>query len=143
MIFEDGRVQSEPDEGEAKQANADIPQAAIRDDPEEPDQGETFERPAERDPFAIELNREYQRNEEERRRALPRQTGIASRGIRLALSDEKPNGNGVGNNENSRSEAVIQRGKRVPDGVVNQHELERTGQGADRPWQGSPFFRGE
>src|SRR2546423_9387031 len=106
MVFEHSGIQREPDEGKTEQADTDVTKPAIRHEPEQRDNGETFERPTERDPFAIELDRENQRDEKQGRRALPGKARIAGSSICVTLPDEKPKGDHVWKDESSGSEAV-------------------------------------
>src|SRR5205085_12191859 len=138
VVFEHSRIYVEPDERQTEQTHTDVTKAAIRHDTKQPDQGEAFERPAERDPFTIELDRKDQRDEEERGRALPREARTAGSGIRLTFPDEKQNRNRVGNDESSGSEAVSQSRKCLCDCVVDERELERAGERADLPRQRLP-----
>ena len=82
MILQDGGVEGEPDKRHTKQGNPDITQTAIRDGAEEPEQSEAFESPAQRDPFALELNRKNEADEKERRAGLPGKTCVSGGGIR-------------------------------------------------------------
>src|SRR4051812_18723401 len=143
MVFEHRRPGGEPDERRAKQADTDVTQPTVRNEAEQPDQRETFEGPAKRDPFPIELNREDESDEEQRGPALPRKPRITGGGIRLALPDEKPNGDRVRHHENRGRKTILHPGKCLRDRVVDQGELERPRERTNRPRQRLRSFRGE
>src|SRR6266404_2127180 len=123
MIFEQGGIQGEADKGKAEQAKADIPEAAIRDDAEQPEKRETFQRPSERDPFAIELDREDKGHEKESCRALPGKARMARGRIGLPLSNEEKYSGGVGHDEYGRREAIAEPRKRLGDDFVDECEM--------------------
>ena len=62
---EDGGIEREPAERCAEQQPAHQPQTTVRHTTEEPDEREAFNRPAERDPFPLVLEREDQTNEKQ------------------------------------------------------------------------------
>ena len=63
MIRQHRRIEREPDERDAQQSDARESQARMRHAMEKPQQCHAFERPADRDPLAMKLDRENQRDE--------------------------------------------------------------------------------
>jgi hypothetical protein len=58
MVFENGRVEGQPNEGRGQEDDCDQAQAAVWQTAKQPEQCDSFAGPAEGDPFAIELERE-------------------------------------------------------------------------------------
>ena len=81
VILEDRRIERQPNERGAKQDDRDQTQTAMRDPLKKPKESKTFQCPAERDPFALELERKNQTNEKQQRPTLPGEPGVAARGI--------------------------------------------------------------
>ena len=73
MIIEDGGIEREPDKRGEQEAGACQAQSGMGHAMEEPEQRGAFHRPADGDPLALELNREYQGDEEQRDAAKPGQ----------------------------------------------------------------------
>ena len=90
VILEDRRIEREPDERGAKQNDADQAQTAMRHPMEEPEESEALPGPAERDPFALKLERKNQTNEKQERPTLPGEPGIAARGIGPIKFQQRP-----------------------------------------------------
>src|SRR6266436_7819201 len=72
MIAEHGRVQRKARKHHDEQADACETQSRMRHAMEEPAERRTFHRPANSDPLAVELDRENERDEKQRRAAEKR-----------------------------------------------------------------------
>ena len=83
-------------EGHAEKSGADETKSSVRDHPKKCEQSEAFEGPAEGDPFALELQREDETEEEQRRAALPGEARVTRSGNDPAFLDqiETPKANG-------------------------------------------------
>src|SRR5437867_8946664 len=66
MITEHGRIEREPGEYDDEKTDARQAQSRMRHAMKQPAKRRAFQRPAHRDPLAIELDRENQRDEEQR-----------------------------------------------------------------------------
>src|SRR5205085_12671846 len=130
MIFEHGRIQREPHERDAEQRGPDIAQPAMRHAAKQPKQCDSFQSPAERDPFAIELDGKDQAHEKQQRAALPGEPRVARSRLRFFSLEQKQRARGVWDDEGGGGESIAQIWKRFRDDFVEQHELERTRQRA-------------
>ena len=90
MIFEDRRIERQPNEGGAKQDDRDQAQTAMRHTMEEPKESKPFQGPAEGDPFALKLERKNQTNEKQERPTLPGEARVAARGIGPIKFQQRP-----------------------------------------------------
>ena len=91
MVFEHGGIEREPDERGDQQAGAGQPQPGMRHAMEQPEQRRAFQRPADGDPLAVELDRENQGDEEQCHAAEPgelRHAGFVCGGNLLQHDDE-------------------------------------------------------
>ena len=142
MIFEDRGIQGEPDESDTEQPDADVAQAAMRHDAEQPEQREALQRPAEGDPFALELDREDEADEKQRGAGLPGQARIARGRDRLAFSSPGISApTAYGRTKAAGTNPLRRSGNVVRDDFVDQPEMQRPGERADGPRQGLAFFR--
>src|ERR1035438_6596468 len=77
VVFEDRGVERQPDEDDGQQHGAGGAQARMRDAVEEPQERGALERPCHSDPLPVELDREHERDEEQRHAAEPRELAEA------------------------------------------------------------------
>src|SRR5205814_7735666 len=129
----DRRIERESGKSGAEQDDADQAQAAVRHPMKKPEQSETFQRPAEGDPFAMELEWENQTNEKQKRPALPGEPRVTGRGNGLIKFQQRDQADRGRNREGRREQPhpVAREGGR--DDAVKQPELKRLGERADRP----------
>ncbi len=143
MIRQHRRIEREPDERDAQQSDAREPQARMRHAMKQPQQCRAFERPADRDPLAIKLDRENQRDKKQRHAAEPREL----RQPRFAFgrnifrhdceADEGRNCKRRG----QQAHDIIRPGRR--DEAMDEEELRHAGQCRRRPGNHrvTEFFR--
>ncbi len=143
MIFEDRGIQGEACEGHREQSGADETQPRVRHHAKKREQGKAFKGPAERDPFALELEREDEAEEEQRRAALPGKTRVARSGNDSAFLDQVENADGERQDEKRGQESMAPTGLGGDDQVVDKEEMEPARDGADRPRERGVFLPGE
>ncbi len=143
MIFEHRGIQGETDEGDTEQSHADVTQAAVRHDAEQPKQGKALQRPAYGDPFALELDRENETDEKQRGSSLPGEARIPRGRDHLLFLDQEEGADRVRENEGGRDQSVVQVRKCHANDLVDQPEMQRSGKRADGPGQGLALFRRE
>ena len=73
VVGEDGGIEREARESRDEQHDTSRAQPVVRHTVEQPQQRRTLERPGDRDPLAVELDGEDERDEEQRRTAEPRE----------------------------------------------------------------------
>ncbi len=102
---------------------------------------ETFQRPAERDPFALELQRKNQTNEKQERPTLPGESGVAPRGIGPIELEQRPHPERARQNKRGREQShpLVREGSRDP--AIKKPELPGLREGADRPRPRFLLFR--
>ena len=140
VFGDDPGIERETHEADGEQADTDVAQTGMRDRVEQREQRDAFNRPADGEPLAFELDRENESNEEQRYAAEERKQGVARGAFDRSCSDQAPEAGKARNREQRRDYAFV--GECRPGHVhdaVDQEEVQRQRERRNGPNCGALF----
>src|SRR5262249_12349468 len=142
MVFENRRVERQPNECGSEQHYCNQPQTAMWQARKQPEQGHAFYSPAKGDPFTIKLEWENQTNEEKEGSALPGETRVALCGLGAVKFEQSDHSHRRGQNKCRRHEShpIVREGEF--EQLINNQELKALGERAHCPHPDLVLLRG-